>query len=253
MRTTLHDVLARQGHATNGYLALPGTVAAEIFARAGWDCVTLDMQHGLIGYEAAVFLLQALAAVDVVPMVRLPLLDPGLVGRLLDAGVLGLTCPMINNAADAERLVRASKYPPLGNRSLGPLRAALLDGDDYVARADAAISVFAMVETREGLEAVDDILAVSGIDGIYIGPGDFALSLGETPRPAGHAPAVEAAIDHIAARCRAHGKVAGIFAPDAAAGRRMVERGIRFVTLSSDARILAAGAAALANGLRGTA
>ena len=105
---------------------------------------------------------------------------------MLDAGVLDLVCPMINTAAQAEWLVRHAKYPPRGERSLGPIRAALLDGDTCSVVASAAGTVFAMIETAEALANLDQILAVDGIDGIYVGPGDLAVSLGVEPRMQNH-------------------------------------------------------------------
>ncbi|HWK47786.1 MAG TPA: aldolase/citrate lyase family protein, partial [Stellaceae bacterium] len=169
-----------------------------------------------------------------------PWLDPSDIGKILDAGVLGVICPMINSAAEAELLVRYCKYPPRGDRSLGPIRAAMLDGDAYPAGANQAVAVFAMVETAVSLANLDEILAVDGVDGIYIGPGDLAVSMGVEPRMEGYHPDVDRAIDRIAQACATHGKIAGILAPNPDAGRRMLQRGFRFLTLSSDARALAA-------------
>ena len=250
MRKTLKDVLAVRPYAVNGYCSLPGAFTAELFGRQGWDSVTLDLQHGLISYDSALAILQALTSVDVVPMARLSWLEPGPIMKLLDAGVLGITCPMICNAEQAERLVRYCKYPPRGERSLGPLRAGMINGDDYVREANSGVSVFPMIETAEGLNAVDEILSVDGIDGIYIGPGDLAVSLGEEPQPAKHAPRVQQAIDHIIDRCRSYNRVAGIFAPDVATASEMIRRGCRLITLSSDARILARQADVLVSALR---
>src|SRR5258708_4749384 len=137
-RASLQTVMQTRGYVLSSYISMPGAFTAELYARQGWDAVTLDLQHGLIGYDSAVAILQAIAAVDVVPLVRLPWLDPSAIMKMLDAGVLGLVCPMINTAAEAELLVRYAKYPPRGERSLGPLRAAMLDGDGYAGGANAA-------------------------------------------------------------------------------------------------------------------
>jgi 4-hydroxy-2-oxoheptanedioate aldolase len=249
-RANLKTVLQSNAYALSSYISMPGAFAAELYARQGWDAVTLDLQHGLIGYDSAIAILQAIAAADVVPLVRLPWLDPSAIMKMLDAGVLGLICPMINTAAQAEQLVRYAKYPPRGERSLGPLRAAMLDGDDYAGGANEAISVFAMIETAEALKNLDAILAVDGIDGIYVGPGDLAVSLGVEPRMQGYDPQVDRAIDRIAARCAARGAIAGILAPTPEAGARMIARGFRFLTMSSDARALAGQARAWAQGVR---
>jgi len=237
-RRTVKSILKAQSHVLNGYITMPGAFSAELFARQGWDAVTLDLQHGLIGYESALAILQAIAAVDVVPMVRLSWLEPGPIMKMLDAGVLGVTCPMVNTADDAERLVRYCKYPPRGERSSGPLRASLLDGDGYAAGANDAINVFAMIETEQGVRNAEQILAVEGIDGIYLGLADLALSMGKTPHAGAHDPMVERAVDHILELCAARGRIAGVQARTPEAAWRMVQRGFRFITLSSDARAL---------------
>jgi 4-hydroxy-2-oxoheptanedioate aldolase len=130
------------------------------------------------------------------------------------------------------------------------LRAAMLDGDLYAGGANAATTVFAMVETAQALANLDEILSVDGIDGIYVGPGDLALSMGVEPSMQGYDPKVERAIDRIAERCAATGAVAGILAPTPEVGARLIERGFRFLTLSSDARALAGQARAWVQGVR---
>jgi 4-hydroxy-2-oxoheptanedioate aldolase len=249
-RTGLKTILKTQGYVLNTYISMPGAFAAELYARQGWDAVSLDMQHGLISYDGAVAILQAVSAVDVVPMARIPWLDPAIIMKMLDAGLLGITCPMINTAAEADRLVRYAKYPPRGERSLGPLRASLLDGDGYARGANDTIAVFAMIETAEGLRNLDEILSVDGIDGIYVGPGDLAVSLGVEPRMQGYDPQIERALDRIAGRCAAKGAIAGILAPTAEAGTAMIARGFRFLTMSSDARALAGQASSWVQHLR---
>ncbi len=249
-RASLKTMLETRQYVLNSYISMPGAFAAELYSRQGWDAVTLDLQHGVIGYDSAVAILQAIAAVDVVPLVRLPWLDPAVIMKVLDAGVLGLVCPMINDAEQAELLVRYAKYPPRGERSLGPLRAAMLDGEGYAKGANSATTVFAMVETQQGLENLDRILAVEGVDGIYVGPGDLAMSMGVEPSMQAYDPTVDRAIDHIAERCAAHGAIAGILASTPEAGHGMIERGFRFLTMSSDARALAGQARAWVQGVR---
>ena len=100
-------------------------------AHQGWDSLTIDLQHGVVDYQTAVGMLQAISTTAVVPMVRVPWLDPGIVMKMLDAGSYGVICPMINNRDEAETFVRACRYPPRGSRSMGPIRATLYAGDDY--------------------------------------------------------------------------------------------------------------------------
>ena len=246
----LNALIAAKGFVLNSYLQLPGAFSAEVYAAQGWDAITLDTQHGLIGYHDAVAILQAIARTGVLPLVRVPGLESGAIMKLLDAGALGITCAMINTAADAERLVRICKYPPRGERSFGPARAALVHGEDYARRADSLVSVLAMVETAEAVANIDAILGVDGIDGIYLGPADLAQSMG---RPVGIGdldPAVAAAIERVRAACVARGKIVGMIAPDPMRAWQLVERGFRFVSLSSDMRALAGQAKAWVEGFR---
>jgi 4-hydroxy-2-oxoheptanedioate aldolase len=196
------------------------------------------MQHGLIGYDAAQPILTALRTRDVVPMVRTPPLYPALIMKLLDAGILGITCASVETAEQAAGLVRACRYPPAGERSMGPVRASLIY-DDYEARAASLVTAFAMIETSAGVRNLDEILDTPGLDGLYIGPYDLAMSLGFPPGPNGaFAPEVDRAIDHILKRCRSANLICGMLAPHGAAAFGLVQRGFQFVTVSNDVRAL---------------
>lgn len=227
--------------AVNGWLALPNAFSAEIMAHQGWDSLTIDMQHGLVDYPAMVAMLQAMSATPAASVVRVPWLEPGILMKTLDAGAQAVICPMINTREDAQRFVAWTSYAPRGTRSFGPVRALLVDGADYPQRADDQIVRFAMIETAQALERLDDILSVEGLDAVYIGPSDLSLSLGCRPVFDEVDPPVAQAIEHILARANAHGLPAGIHngAPEVALAR--AARGFRFVTVSSDARMLAAG------------
>lgn len=235
----------------NGWLAIPHSLSAETMAHQGWDSVTIDMQHGLVDYEGALSLLTAISTTDAVPLVRAGWLDEGMLMKVLDAGAYGIICPMIETAADAERFVRATRYPPRGNRSYGPIRGLLYGGADYAQHADETLVRFAMIETRAAIDNVDAILAVDGVDAVYIGPADLSLALGESPKFDQEAPVVLEAIDHILARARAAGKPAGIHNGTAAYAKRMIDKGFQFVTIGSDARFIAAAAAQALATVRG--
>ena len=165
----------------NGWLSIACPFTAEIMAAQGYDALTIDLQHGLVGYETATTMLQAMRASGVAPLVRVPWLDPGAVMRVLDAGAYGVICPMIETAEEAQRLVSFVRYPPTGTRSFGPLRAALTasagDLADYGAHADDHMLCFAMIETAQAVAHIDEIVTVPGLDGIYIGPADLTLGL----------------------------------------------------------------------------
>jgi 4-hydroxy-2-oxoheptanedioate aldolase len=219
-------------------------------AHAGWDSVTVDLQHGLADYQATVTMLQALATTDVVPLARTTWNDPAQIMRLLDAGAYGLICPMINTRAEAEAFVGACRYPPLGYRSLGPTRARVYAGADYAQGASEAIVALAMIETEQALDNLGDILATPGLDGVFVGPGDLGLSLtGQTGMDMTE-PVLADALARIARRAQESGRVAGIWVPDSDTGQRMRRLGYQFITLSSDTRLLSAAAESIVKAMR---
>lgn len=227
--------------AVNGWLAIPDSYSAEVMAHQGWDTLTIDLQHGVVDYQAMVTMLQAISTTATVPIVRVPWLEPGIIGKTLDAGAYGIICPMVNSREDAQKLVAYSHYAPRGTRSFGPVRATLYGGADYPEKANDTIVTFAMIETAQALDNLDSILSVEGLDAIYIGPSDLSLSMGCRPVFDDVDPPVAQAIEHILARASAHGLKAGIHngVPEGALAR--IAKGFRFVTVSSDARLMAAG------------
>jgi 4-hydroxy-2-oxoheptanedioate aldolase len=242
MRENLLRTLWRDDRAAvNGWLAIANGFAAETMAHQGWDTLTIDLQHGVVDYQAMVGMLQAISTTPTVPIVRVPWLEPGILMKTLDAGAYGVICPMVNTREDAQKLVAWTSYAPRGTRSFGPVRALLYAGADYARHADATLVRFAMIETAQALDNLDAILSVDGLDAIYIGPSDLSLALGCRPTFDDVDPEVAQAIDHVLDRARAHGLVAGIHnaTPEAALAR--IAKGFRFVTVSSDARLLAAG------------
>ena len=238
------------GAAVNGWLTIPSSFAAETMAHQGWDTLTIDMQHGMIDDAALVPMLQAISTTDTVPIVRVPWLEPGILMRALDAGAYGVICPMVNTRQDAQKLVAFSHYPPRGTRSFGPLRAVLYAGFDYVQHANDTIVTIAMIETAEALDNLDDILSVEGLDAIYIGPSDLSLALGCKPTFDDLEPKAFEAVEHILARAKAHGVVAGIHNGTPEAALKRIAKGFQFVTISSDARLMADGAQQVISAMR---
>jgi 4-hydroxy-2-oxoheptanedioate aldolase len=239
---TLRTLWQNDKTAVNGWLAIPNAFSAETMAHAGWDALTIDLQHGLIDYQSMVGMLQAISTTPTVPLVRVPWLEPGIIMKTLDAGAYGVICPMINNADEAHRLVQYTNYAPTGTRSFGPVRALLYGGADYPSHANSTIVRFAMIETAKALDNLDNILSVEGIDAIYIGPSDLSLALGCKPTFDDVEPKVAQAIDHILARAKAHGVMAGIHNGGTDAALARSAKGFRFVTVASDARLMATGA-----------
>lgn len=236
--------------AVNGWLAIPNSFSAETMAHQGWDTLTIDLQHGMIDYQAMVPMLQAISTTNTVPVVRVPWLEPGIIMKTLDAGAYAVICPMINTPDDARKFVSWTNYAPKGSRSNGPIRALLYGGADYQANANDTLVRFAMIETAQALDNLDAILSVEGIDAVYIGPSDLSLALGCRPVFDDVDPPVAQAMDHILERAKAHGVVAGVHngRPDVALAR--IAKGFRFVTVSSDARILAAGSQDILKAMR---
>ena len=244
MRENRLKTIWQRGEAVvNGWLAIPSAFSAEVMAHQGFDSLTVDMQHGVVDYQVAVTMLQAIATTPVTPVARVPWNDPARLMKILDAGVYGVICPMINTREQAEALVQACKYPPRGYRSWGPVRASLYAGADYGDHANTDLVVMPMIETVEALKNLDAILSVPGVDAVYVGPSDLSLSMGCTPRlDQTDAPVVEAQ-QRIAEACKRHGVIAGIHNATAAYALKMIAAGYQFVTLASDGRFLAAKAA----------
>ena len=238
----LREIWVAGGAVVNGWLAIPNSFSAETMAHQGWDSLTIDLQHGVVDYQAMVPMLQAISTTDTVPVVRVPWLEPGILMKTLDAGAYGVICPMVNTREDAKKLVAYTHYAPRGTRSFGPVRALLYGGADDPQHANDTIVTFAMIETAQALDNLDDILSVPGLDAIYIGPSDLSLALGCTPTFDNLDPKAAEAVEHILARAKAHGLVAGIHNGSTEAALRRIAMGFQFVTVSSDARLMAAGA-----------
>jgi 4-hydroxy-2-oxoheptanedioate aldolase len=240
---TLKKIWAKGEAVVNGWLAIPSAFSAEVMAHQGFDSLVVDMQHGVVDYQVAVTMLQAISTTPTVPMARVPWNDPARLMKILDAGVYGVICPMINTREEAETLVRHCKYPPRGHRSWGPVRATIYAGADYGDHANDDIVVMPMIETAEAMKNLDDILSVPGVDAVYVGPSDLSLALGCKPRlDQTDAPVVEAQ-QKIVEACKKHGVVAGIHNNTSAYALKMIAAGYRFVTLASDSRFLAQRAA----------
>ena len=218
--------------ACGAWLTMPSPVSAEATARVGFDYVCVDTQHGATDYQMAVYMIQAIIVGGSRPIVRVPWNEPGVIGKMLDAGATGVVVPMVNSAVEAAAVVRACRYPPLGARSFGPVMAGMRN-PGYAGEANELVVAIPMVETAEALSDLDDILAVPGLDAVYVGPADLSLSLG---LPAGNndgSPEFDNALDRIVTACRDAGVVPGIHASGALAPRR-VEQGFAMLTVASD-------------------
>jgi len=229
----------RAGETVYGAWCMIGSpVVAEAIAREGFAAVVLDAQHGLWDVSSLVAGAGAVNHAGAAPMVRVPLNDFALVSRALDFGAEAIIAPMINDADDAGRLAAAAKYPPVGERSWGPIRAMPLQGYsapvDYLREANSGTLAFAMIETAAALANVEAIAATPGIDALFVGPYDLATALSSGKAQDVQAPAVEQAIDRICTAAKTAGKIPGIYCRDAESAVAMAKRGFRFVVAGND-------------------
>jgi 4-hydroxy-2-oxoheptanedioate aldolase len=238
----LRHGLAEARPLLNAWITLGSPHAVELAGEAGWHAVTIDQQHGIGGHAELLACLTAAKAAGMPALVRVAALDFGLIGRALDAGAQGVICPMVETPEDARRLVEAVKYPPLGMRSWGPFRARLLTDPDMAA-ANAWTIACAQIETGKALGHLDAILAVPGLDMVYAGPNDLAISLSGGASRDIRSPAVIEALDEILAACRRHRIIAGVFANDADYARPLIDEGWDVISCGTDAGWLAAEAA----------
>ncbi len=237
----------------NGWLQIPSAFSAEVMAHQGWDSCTIDMQHGVIDYQNALNMLQAISTTQVTPLARVNWNEPGQIMKILDAGCYGIICPMVSNRKEAENFVQACLYPSKGYRSFGPVRGLLYGGSDYAKHSDNEILKLAMIETKEALEKLDEILDTPNLDGIYIGPADLSLSIGEEPgfdKPENTAAYKE--ITRILEAAKKRNLLAGIHNGTAEYAKKMIEKGFNLVTVGSDQRFMSSGAKTAIEKIRGT-
>lgn len=194
------------------HVATPSVAMAETGLHSGYDGLVVDLQHGEVGLESACAIMRAVPRGNPWLWARVPSLDSGAIGRLLDSGARGIVAPTIETAEQAEALVRATKYPPMGGRSLGPSRPELYDGESYTEAGNAAVRTVVQIETVRGVENAEEILSVAGVDSVYIGPADLAVSYGLPGRPDWTDGPVHDAHVRIAEIARAHGVSVGIYA-----------------------------------------
>jgi 2-dehydro-3-deoxyglucarate aldolase len=246
MKNPLRRALLQREVTLGSWVQIGHPAVAEVLARAGCDWVCVDLEHGAIDLEGTAALFRALGGSGCVPVARLPANDPIWIHRVLDAGAGGLIIPMVKTAAEAEAAVREAKYPPRGTRGFGYSRANGHGADfaSYIASANDEIAMIMQIEHKDALANLDAILAVDGVDGVFIGPLDLSGSMGLTGQ-LDH-PEVVAALAQYRAACAAHRKAAGmhVVRPDAAAIRRALDEGYTLLALGLDHVFLQDGARA---------
>lgn len=216
------------------WCTIPSSWTAEVAARSGHDWVCIDTQHGLIGYDVMLPMLQAISAGGVTSFVRVPWNEPGAIMKALDAGAGGVIVPMVNSVEEAQAAVGACRYPPSGMRSMGPIRARDVDAD-----WEHPICVV-MIETVQAVAQARDILAVPGIDAVFVGPNDLAVSAGLDSSYEGRHPEHRRLIEAIAEAARASGVAPGIMCGSGKVARQWHDIGFVMLGMQSDTRLLAA-------------
>ena len=231
-------IWAAGGSVLNGWCSLPCGFGAEVMAHLGWDTLTVDTQHGIVGYQDMVSMLQGISTTAVTPMVRVSWNDPAAIMKALDAGAYGIICPMINSRSECQEFVGACRYAPRGYRSSGPTRAMFYGGADYAAHANDTMATLAMIETREALGKLDEIATTPELDALYIGPSDLSVSLGLPPGLDRSEDMVLGALRDIIAAARRAGIKACIHTGSTSYAKRMLGMGFDLVTVLSDIRLI---------------
>ena len=250
-KNKLKEIFKQNKSVINGWLQIPSSFSAEVMAHQGWDSLTIDMQHGVIDYPNALQMLQAISSTDTVPMARVNWNEPGQIMKILDAGAYGVICPMVSNREQAEKFVQACQYPPKGYRSFGPIRGLIYGGNDYANYANDEILKLAMIETSEALQKLDEIMSTPGLDGIYIGPADLSLAIGQKPAFDNQegTPTYEK-ITNILNHAKKNNLVAGIHNATPEYALKMIKLGFQLVTIGSDQRYMSSGAKAAVSKLK---
>ena len=237
MSNRLRETWSAGKPALNGWLGIPSTFSAEIMSQQDFDSITIDLQHGLVDYQMAVQMMQAMSASPATKLCRVPWLEAGIIMKLLDAGAMGIICPMINSRAEAEAFVGATRYAPDGYRSSGPVRAGMIY-PDYHNQANSQIASMAMIETEQAVANAEEICSTPGLTGIYVGPSDLSITMGEAPGLDRKPGQVYDAIQHVLATAKKAGIKAGLHCMDPSYIRKMFECGFDFASLSNDVRLL---------------
>ena len=224
--------------AIGAWCHLSDSLVAEIVGMLDVDYVAVDMQHGSTPQSHIIPMLQAITAARKTPLVRIPHKDYGMAQRLLDAGAEGLIFPMVNNRADADEAVSATRYPPLGDRSFGPLRSQMTLGKD-TDEVNAQIMCLVQIETPSAIQNLKEIIQTPGVDGVYIGPADLALSHGLSIQD--QEPALDDLFAQVLSACTEYNSIPGIHCFSGESARRAQDRGFAITSVGSDAVWLRSG------------
>jgi 4-hydroxy-2-oxoheptanedioate aldolase len=236
------------------WMSIASPQLAAQLARTGLDGVAIDMQHGMVGFTDANRMITSITAAGKPAIVRILWNEPGLVGQVLDAGASAVIAPMVNSRKEAEALVKAAKYPPKGMRSWGGytmLQSLGMQAGEYLSQANALTKIFAMIETQEALDAVEEIASVPGLDGLFVGPSDLSIALSKGVELNRTAKATLDAMARIQATAKKNGLIAGAFAGSADIAKAYIGLGYTFIAAATDVELLTSGAAHLHKAVKG--
>lgn len=249
--TLVRDRLTSPSALFGAFCSVPDAFSAEVLGHAGFDWVCVDLQHGMIGQDDLLGILQALDVSGTPTLVRVPWNDPASIMRVLDTGADGVIVPMVNSAREAKLAVAACRFPPDGIRSWGPTRASLGRTEYTVDTANRDVICAVMIETREAMKALDEILAVPGVDAAFIGPSDLAISHGIAPSLRADDPNVSELIMQVRDACLRHDVIPAIFTGGQEAAVRWQQAGFRLLTVGSDRLLMTEAATRLLSAIRG--
>lgn len=253
MKNPLKDIWARGEPVLNGWCSVGSPFTAEIMAAQGFDSITIDGQHGALDYSHALPMFQAMRASGKTLLARVPWREPGIIMKYLDAGAMGIICPMINTAEEAAEFVSYLRYPPHGQRSFGPTRVAFAQDGYTTTAANESILAFAMIETADGVKNLEAIAATPGLDGLYVGPADLTLGVTNGRLAPGfdrEEPDMIEVQQRIAKAAKAAGIHATLHCGSAEYAARGIEWGFDMVTVQNDVRFLATAAGAAVDTFR---
>lgn len=240
MANKVKEIWASGKVVVNAWLAIPSGFSAETMAGCGFDSVTVDIQHGVQDYMSMVECFQAMGKHPVTPMVRVPWNEPGIIGKVLDGGAMGVICPMVNTKKEAEDFVQFCKYPPRGTRSNGPIRMITYGvASDYQKTANDETLCIPMLETRTAVENMEAILDVEGISGVYVGPSDLGFSYGLVPKLDREEPEILKIYEKLVKECEKRKIYPGIHCSGWEGAVRNINMGFKLVTLLNDSGLLA--------------
>ena len=221
----------------NGWIHIDSISSAKIMAKSKFDSITIDLQHGMLGFEKCKDIIQIISKYEVFTIVRVPSNDIGIINKALDAGAFGVICPLINNKVDVERFTNSCFYPPKGNRSFGPTLVNI-DNQNYFEKSNNEILAIAMIETRESVGNLDEILRNKNLDMIYVGPYDLSISHGYKPNKVYKEKKMLDIYEHILNRAKKYKKKAAIHCSGPDTGSFFLKMGFDMVTISTDLNLL---------------